>query len=221
MAAGKAQKRWWCTLCGEQKEGGERWTCDQRWSKIHQGEGGSCEYDICDPCMSRYTPVCERIQRLCLQLDGLQQQISSESQQQVLNLIRRQVEGGGSDLNSVELQLNLSETILNMLPGVNFDISENPLSSLDTPESLLLYLKDLVKYGKASSMAHGTVFVMGNTNAGKTSLVHTLREYIKAPSDKPLPWLSQDHEQFLETKILDIHSDIDLKPTKKVKVEVK
>ena len=138
MAACKEQERWWCTLCGEQKEG-ERWTCDQRWSKSHQGEGGSCEYDICDPCMSRYTPVCERIQRLCLQIDVLQQQISSESQQQVLNLIRRQVEAGGSDLNSVELQLNLSETILNMLPGVNFDISENPLSSLDTPESLLLY----------------------------------------------------------------------------------
>ena len=56
MAACKEQERWWCTLCGEEKEG-ERWTCDQRWSESHQGEGGSCEYDICDPCMSRYMPV--------------------------------------------------------------------------------------------------------------------------------------------------------------------
>ena len=205
-----------CILCGEQKEGG-RWTCNQHKSKEH---GGSCEYNVCNHCFERYAPIGGRLGGLCFDLEQLHP-ILRESEQKVVESLRQEISKANSDIKSVELLLDITETIYNILSDAIPSISsglhvntgqggkyKNPLSSFDTPESLLLYVKDLVKHGKASTMAHGTVFVMGNTKAGKTSLVHTLKEYIKAPSDKPVPWLSQDHEQFLETKIMDIHSDI-------------
>ena len=150
---------------------------------------------MCNHCFERYAPIGRRLGGLCFDLEQIHP-ILQESEQKVVESLRKEISKGDSDIKSVELLLDITETIYNILsipsglPYVNTGQGgkyKNPLSSFDTPESLLLYVKDLVKHGKASTMAHGTVFVMGNTKAGKTSLVHTLKEFIKAPSDKPLP----------------------------------
>ena len=47
--------------------------------------------------------------------------------------------------------------------------------------------------------------------AGKTSLVNTLNKYIQNPTDNPESVLSEDNEDLIETKVLQIYDDITLK----------
>ena len=100
------------------------------------------------------------------------------------------------------------------------DLTKNPLKNIDTPTSLVLYLKDLVKYGRAAHTKRGTIFIMGNTAAGKSSLVNTLKKYAENTSEKPEAVLTEKNQELLETQILDLVGDVRLKTTKKLKVDV-
>ena len=124
-----------------------------------------------------------------------------------------------------DLTLDLCQVIMHFvfqdLPVVLPDISENPLQHLDTPTSLLLYLKDLMKYGAAANTKRGTVYVMGNTGSGKSSLVNTFQEYANRPSENPLPMLTGDNKELLETQILGLYSNINLKTTINFNIDVR
>ena len=80
----------------------------------------------------------------------------------------------------------------------------NPLKNLDTPASLVLYLEDLKKYGAAAGRKRGTVYVMGNTGAGKSSLVNTFQEYVNNPSEQPSSKLTGKSVELLQTQILEL-----------------
>ena len=57
------------------------------------------------------------------------------------------------------------------------------------------------------------------SGAGKTSLVNTLTSYIKNPTENPESVLTEDNEDLIETKVLQIYDDITLK-NKKLSVTV-
>ena len=101
------------------------------------------------------------------------------------------------------------------------DISTNPLRNLDTPASLVLYLEDLKKYGTAAGRKRGTIYVLGNTGAGKSSLVNTFQEYVNNPSKQPSSKLTGDREELLETQILELSGDLNLEATATLNVDVK
>ena len=99
--------------------------------------------------------------------------------------------------------------------------TRNPFKQLDTPQALKLYLTDAVKYGLKANKKRATIFIMGNTKTGKTSLVNTFKEYVEKPHEEPKPKLTQDHEELLETQILDLYGDISLQPKEKLKLNVR
>ena len=59
-----------------------------------------------------------------------------------------------------------------------------PINRLKSPKEVLTFLDDLIQSGGASQSEQGLVFVLGNTNAGKTSLVDTFVGYAADPSQK-------------------------------------
>ena len=64
---------------------------------------------------------------------------------------------------------------------------------------------------------------MGNTSAGKTSLVRTLESYCKDKKKKPRAVLTSDpkHQGLIETKVVDFAKDVRLVPKSEVLLEVK
>ena len=52
---------------------------------------------------------------------------------------------------------------------------------------------------------------MGNTSVGKTSLVNTFKNYIENPTEEPVPILTQKDDTLIETKVLEIYKNVDLK----------
>ena len=81
------------------------------------------------------------------------------------------------------------------------------------------YLNALIKSGVAADVERGVVYVMGNTSVGKTSLVNTLKHYIENPTEEPVPILAQKDNKLIETKVLEIYSDVNLRGSRELDVE--
>lgn len=109
------------------------------------------------------------------------------------------------------------EVILMILNLLNSELADKikkmwniPLHSFRSPHDILRYVIALIKSGVSKNTHQGIMFVMGNTGAGKTSLVHNLKSYMKDPS-KPLEqFLTENNSEFRETQILEIYKDISL-----------
>ena len=67
-----------------------------------------------------------------------------------------------------------------------------PLKNYKITRSALGYLEAVIKSGIAAEADSGVVYVMGNTNVGKSSLVNTLVRFMENPSDDPVPFLTQN-----------------------------
>ena len=159
-------------------------------------------------------------------LSVLQKRSLGAFQQQVFDFTQEKMNKVPDSTEFDDLELNVCEMILHMVfPKISADyltISANPLRDLHTPASLLLYLTDLAKYGTAASKKRGTVYVLGNTGAGKSSLVNTFQEYVNnPPSEEPVSKLTGNSEELLRTKILELSANLDLETTEKLNVEVK
>ena len=82
-------------------------------------------------------------------------------------------------------------------------IASIPLKTLQSTDSALTYLGALIKSGIAAESDSGVVYVMGNTNVGKSSLVNTFVRFMKSPFEKPVSVLTQDHEALRETQVME------------------
>ena len=98
---------------------------------------------------------------------------------------------------------------------------ELPVSTIKSLEEACIYVEDLLKSG-ATQEAKTTICILGNTGAGKSSLVRTLRDYCKSKNQEPKPFLTGDpqNKQFLETKVMELIQDIKLEPSMKCVVEL-
>ena len=95
-----------------------------------------------------------------------------------------------------------------------------PINRLKSPKEVLTFLDDLIQSGGASQSEQGLVFVLGNTNAGKTSLVDTFVGYAADPSKKPAPHLTKPGDGKIETEVLEFYEGLALKPEKTFKVDL-
>ena len=61
---------------------------------------------------------------------------------------------------------------------------ELPVSTIKSLEEACIFVEDLLKSG-ATQEAKTTICILGNTGAGKSSLIQTLREYCKNKNQEP------------------------------------
>ena len=95
-----------------------------------------------------------------------------------------------------------------------------PLHNFTTSKKVVTYLEALIDSGVAAEMERGLAFVLGNTGAGKTSLVNTLQEFVTNPTNSPQAWLTEEHTDKLETQVMEVYDGFNLKNNKKLCVEV-
>ena len=95
-----------------------------------------------------------------------------------------------------------------------------PLNRFSHPKEVLLFVNALIESGTASQSDQGLIFVLGNTNSGKTSLVNTFKDFVEHPSDKPCSVLTKPDDNLIETQVLEVYDGLSLKQEKDFKVEV-
>ena len=85
-----------------------------------------------------------------------------------------------------------------------------PLSSFTSLSKIKTYLEDIRKFGKSSEKrAH--ILVLGNSSAGKTSFVRTLKKFSECPHRyQPESFLTEHDTHFIETKVMEVIKDIKL-----------
>ena len=89
-------------------------------------------------------------------------------------------------------------------------------------DNVYLYVDAIVTSG-SSEEAKGSVFVLGNTSVGKSSLVGTLREYCKDTTKIPQPVLTgtDEHKDRLKTRVLDLVDNVQLQQKAYPKLKVR
>ena len=100
------------------------------------------------------------------------------------------------------------------MENLKSEIQKNTVLELDDFKSwdeVYLYVDAIVTSG-SSEEAKGSVYVLGNTSVGKSSLVGTLRDYCKDTSKVPKPVLTgtDEHRDRLETRVLDLVDNVQL-----------
>ena len=110
------------------------------------------------------------------------------------------------------LERDVFLVILNMLvANISDKLSEHcsiPLNRFKSPKEVLAFVTALIETGVASQTERSVVFVMGNTNTGKTSLVNTLKDYIDQPSEEPRSVLTEEHSKLLETQVMELYDSV-------------
>ena len=96
------------------------------------------------------------------------------------------------------------------------------LDDFKSMEDVYRYVDAIVSSGSIEE-AKGSVFVLGNTSAGKSSLVQTLRNYCKKITKTPKPVLTgaEENKALLETQVLDLVENVQLQPKTLPKLEIK
>ena len=97
-------------------------------------------------------------------------------------------------------------------------MSDIPLSSFTSLASIRTYLDDLRDYGGSSEM-RGHIFVIGNSSAGKTSFIRTLKEFLEhSQRYSPKSILTGDpvYKEFEKTKVLEVVKDLRLTADKSI-----
>ena len=99
--------------------------------------------------------------------------------------------------------------------------TEVKLDGFKSIEDAFVFVDDIVKTG-ASQERKTTVCVMGNTSAGKSSLVRTLERYCKDKAEKPRAVLTGEEENkgLIETKVMELVKDVKLEPKLEVALKV-
>ena len=59
-----------------------------------------------------------------------------------------------------------------------------------------------------------------SVGVGKTSLVNTVKKFIENPTDDPIPVLTQEHEELLETQVLEVYDEIGHKCVKQFQTKL-
>ena len=72
--------------------------------------------------------------------------------------------------------------------------------------------------GIAAQVERGLIFVLGNTNTGKTSLVNTFKSFVESPSKKPTSVLTKPGDDLIETQVLEVYDNLSLEQEKTIKV---
>ena len=90
--------------------------------------------------------------------------------------------------------------------------TELNLADFKSMKDVLLYIDAMASSG-ASQEAKATVCVLGNTSVGKSSLTRTLQDYCNNPTKEPKSCLTGDpkNKEFIETKVLQIVDNVELK----------
>ena len=97
-------------------------------------------------------------------------------------------------------------------------ISPIPLNSFSTYSDILSFIKAVIKSGLTADVERGVVFVLGSSGVGKTSLVNTLKRFIDNPEEVPIPVLSGEHQDLLETEILEVYDEISFQHDRELSV---
>ena len=95
-----------------------------------------------------------------------------------------------------------------------------PLDRFSNPKDVLTFVNTLIESGIATQVEHGLVFVLGNTNIGKTSLVNTFPNFVANPSEEPVSVLTEGNDNLRETQVLEIYDNLSLNQEKAFKVEL-
>ena len=100
--------------------------------------------------------------------------------------------------------------------------TEVALDGFKSMEDAFVFVDDIVKTG-AVQERKTTVCVMGNTSAGKSSLVRTLEKYCKDKKAKPEAVLTGDpkYRDLLETKVMELVKDVKLETKSGISLEIK
>ena len=89
-----------------------------------------------------------------------------------------------------------------------------PLNRLANPKEVLTFVDALIESGIASQSEKGLVFVLGNTNCGKTSLVNTFKDFVDNPAKELTPTLTHPGDSLIETQVLEVYDSLTEKPEK-------
>ena len=93
-----------------------------------------------------------------------------------------------------------------------------PLLGFQTPNDVLSYLDALIDSGIAAQIERGLIFVLGNTQTGKTSLVNTFKSFVESPLKEPTSVLTKPGDDLFETQVLEVYDNLSLKQEKMFKV---
>ena len=93
-----------------------------------------------------------------------------------------------------------------------------PLDRFSNPKEVLTFVDALIDSGIAAQVERGLVFVLGNTNTGKTSLVNTFKSFVESPSKEPTSVLTKPGDDLIETQVLEVYDNISLEQEKTIKV---
>ena len=85
------------------------------------------------------------------------------------------------------------------------------LNDFTSMEQVYYYVDAIVSSGSTEE-ARGSIFVLGNTAVGKSSLVQTLRKYCLKRTEVPKAVLTgvDENRAFLETRVLDLVENVEL-----------
>ena len=97
--------------------------------------------------------------------------------------------------------------------------TELNMQDFKTPNAAFQYVDAIIESG-AFTEAKTTVCVLGNTNAGKSSLVRTLRDFCSNTTKNPIPNLTENNTEFLATKVLELVEDVDVKSQQVLELEI-
>ena len=99
--------------------------------------------------------------------------------------------------------------------------TEVALDGFKSMEDVFVFVDDIVKTG-AVQERKTTVCVMGNTSAGKSSLVRTLEKYCKDKKAKPEAVLTGDpkYKGLIETKVMELVKDVKLETRSGISLEL-
>ena len=101
------------------------------------------------------------------------------------------------------------------------DHTEVTLHGFKSLEDVFVFVDDIVKTG-AVQERKTTVCVMGNTSAGKSSLVRTLEKYCKDKKAKPEAVLTGDpkNKSLIETKVMELVKDVKLETKSEISLDI-
>ena len=94
-----------------------------------------------------------------------------------------------------------------------------PLDRFSNPKEVLTFTNALIESGIASQVERGLVFVLGNTNVGKTSLVNTFKNFVESPADEPASLLTEEGDNLIETQVLEVYDGLSLMQRKMFEVK--
>lgn len=89
----------------------------------------------------------------------------------------------------------------------------------ETKEELKSFLEAVIKSGVATDARREMLYVLGNTNVGKTSLTETYKYFFENPDNTPKSILTENLPELLITKIAEVYNDAILPHLPRQKIE--